>query len=221
LSAGDVVSTVGAKVVSVALSSADIKSLKSNSQLVTGIANSYVTFAAGMIQDAGSVGILASSSAVQASPPFVVDASNPSLLSFSLNADTGMLAMTFDEPVDASSFVPGLFRLQDSAGGGGASLTLSASTAQPSASVFSTVVSVTLVGSDLDTVKDNPTFGKLTTNTFIAVSGGGIKDVAVAPNPVNAITIAASSVVLDATGPNIVSFTLSLDGNGLLELSFN
>lgn len=83
----------------------------------------------------------------------------------------------------------------------------------------STVLIITLVDTDLNFVKEKRGLGTNTSNTYVSVETGGIKDIA--GNDVEPKTgLKAMSVVPDSKSPSLISFDLDMDDD-TLSLTFD
>jgi len=123
---------IDAFTVSLSLNAIDVLSIKSTSGLLRNQGNSYITFTGAMIKDADGVSISAVSNTngINANS-YNADVTSPQLTFFSLNLNTGLLLLTFNEPVDVSQFTATGFTLQNSMVAPTRTLQLSASTTQP------------------------------------------------------------------------------------------
>ena len=100
----------GEKVIMVMLLEDDVTEIKLNSLLATGTSNTYLSVEAGVVDDmAGN--IMKSDTYIQASS-FISDETRPQLISFSLDMNTGLLNLTFDDVMVANTFNPTAFRIQ-------------------------------------------------------------------------------------------------------------
>ena len=110
LSGGQVVTEEdGVRVVMVMLLDSDITAIKLNEQLATAVHNTYLSVEPSAIQD--MAGNPMRSITIRATA-FVPDATRPQLISFTLNMIQGILNLTFDDTMLASSFDSTAFRVQ-------------------------------------------------------------------------------------------------------------
>ena len=112
LSGGQVVTTEnGAKVIMVMLLESDITVIKQNQRLATDQTNTFLTIQPGAIID--TAGIPSNASVRVQATRFVPDSTRPQLVSLSLDMNTGVLGLTYDDAVNVSTFDPTAFRIQN------------------------------------------------------------------------------------------------------------
>jgi hypothetical protein len=200
--------------IEIALTVADANALKELYTLASSLTTSFVSFSNQLIADTSGNQVVAvsASSALQAAV-FVPDAVAPTLVSFALNLDTGVLALTFDEPVNGLSLNVADLTLQSSTSSPAETVTLTDGTVS---TANSTHVNVTLVVDDLNSLKKRTQLAISQATTFLSMVGGAVVDMNA--NDVTAIAntaaLGASQFIADASSPQLVSF--DLDMNALL-----
>ena len=194
----------------VTLSTVDLDAVKSIVALARGGSSSFLSMGAAFAEDmhGNKIAAIQSSQALQASG-YTPDSTAPLLVSFALDRDQGTVTFVFSETVDAATFVPAKFALQDAA---------LANLAQPVilAGTFVRVDNVNIVltlGTVLlDAIKSMPFMATNTSNTFLTIAAGGVMDMF--GLPISAVVdgsgIAAKSVLSDTVRPTLVSFDMAM-----------
>jgi len=135
---------------------------------------------------------------------FLRDTLSPSLTTYGLNLDSGVLIMTFSEPIDPATVLAGQIILQNTATLG-SFVTLAASSASNSLSIG---LNLTLNYATLNAIKSNIGLGRATSNTYLSASFGFVSDTS--GNGVasisNASGLQASFVIPDTHGPVLTGF---------------
>ena len=177
--------------------------------------DTYLVVAAGAISDTSTNGIemIPLSIALQADS-VTPDEIGSILLNFTLDLNNGELALTFDEPVDATSLNAPNVVITDSNENITITISLMVGT---SASAVANVLTITLTQQDLDRVK--PLTGS---PVFLRLLSGAVDDVF--GNPVESIPIsgalAPTNISSDTTRPQLLMFYLDLT-NATLTLFFD
>jgi hypothetical protein len=139
------------------------------------------------------------------------DTSAPHLTSFSLNITSGVLRMTFDEPVNITTLSPAFFTLQSGSDITGVSLTFSDSTPTPTGTSPFTVLSLALVPADLQRLNLELNFAATILDTYISSVSNACLDYASNPAAVIPASSAlrASSVVRSVSAPHTCASSCS------------
>ena len=198
----------------------DITFLKTSSAIATGDTNSYLSVSTGLVVDTvGLVNIMSSG----ISPNFFFDDySRPSLISFDLDMNTGLLTLSFDDVIDGRSLVRSAITLQ------------SARMRQPRESytlvqlfvqdIFPNafVVNIGLDFGDLNDVKRIRDLCTHRGNCYITVEGRVARDVSRnLANPIpDGTALAINSFTEDVTPPSFISWTLDMN-RGVISLIFD
>ena len=210
--------------VSFRLSTEDLNRLKLNRRVCTSGADCWLTINGTFIEDMSGNGIQRLPDGVRTDMRFVVsytdDTTGPVLTHFTLNMSTQLLSLTFDEPVDISTF------------------NLSGITLQSSTSVFKdqismyytltggtvlsnsgTIIDIELSSSDAVEIQSRPNLATSLDNTHLSLSSATVRDVSYLANQVQFISMssakAATKFQPDTAPPRIISFSLDLDSNSL------
>jgi hypothetical protein len=201
--------SVNGTVVIVDLSFEDANALRRSTGIATSRATSYLTVAANAIRDMERQGVTPISTGIQADA-FTGDTKKPTLQGANLNMDSGTLALTFSETVDAGSLdVSGVSLLSSRTAGTRLSLT----TASNTSAVYTYSVNITIGKSDLDRLKLSTSLATGTNDTFVVMSNASVRDMA--NNAIAEITngsaVQAGFVVSDTTSPLLESFDLDMN----------
>ena len=146
----------------------------------------------------------------------VGDESSPSLVSFALDMDSGLIELTFDDAIDVNSqSVSGAVAVQRAQ-----------SDANPyilqggvvTGGVCSMVVTIHLLQTDLNALKATPNLAVMGSNTFIVINDTAFRDLI--GNYITAIgngqALAASVYIRDTTVPILETFDLDLNVGELI-----
>ena len=203
------------------LTGEDLNSLKQINDLYTSETDSFLTFGDNTFQASetdsdGTLiyvvpivdGLLADS--------FLPDVTPPIFESFSVDMDSEIVLLTFDEPIIHSSFLITAVTLQDSLVPPTKSYVLLESVIT---SYVGSIIKVLLLSNDLDKLKINGIFKSINTS-FAVLSEGAVQDTS--GNIIEeSSAIQASSLVPDTTRPSLTHFdTLDLD-EGFLVIVFD
>ena len=211
------------------LSTEDLNNIKLNPRICTSAADCWLTIPdpGQLVQDmAGNYlsplpnGLRANSRLVQT---FIDDMTGPSLQSFILNMTSRQLTLTFDEPVDASSFNVSGITILSQPGATDASLSYnlqSGNLLTPSGVTMTMLLSNT----DIVELQSRPNLATSQMNTYIALSESTGVDLSYQQNPVQPVPISnamqAGTYISDLAPPQLERFDLDLDTNQLT-LYFN
>ena len=211
------------------LSAEDLNNIKLNPRICTSGANCWLTIPepGELVQDmAGNDlsplpdGLRTNSRLVRT---FIDDTTGPSLQSFILNMTSRELSLTFDEPVDASSFdVTGISILSRP---GATDVPLSYNLQSGDLLTPNGITMTTLLSNaDVVELQSRPNLATSQMNTYVVLSSSTGVDLSYQQNPVQAITInnalQADAYISDFAPPQLETFDLDLDANQLT-LYFN
>ena len=211
------------------LSAEDLNNIKLNPRICTSGANCWLTIPepGELVQDmAGNNlsplpdGLRANSRLVRT---FIDDKTGPSLQSFILNMTSRELSLTFDEPVDASSFdVTGISILSRP---GATDVPLSYNLQSGDLLTLNGITMTTLLSNiDVVELQSRPNLATSRMNTYVVLSSSTAVDLSYRQNPVQPITInnalQADAYISDFAPPQLETFDLDLDANQLT-LYFN
>ena len=217
-------------VVSFVLNDFDLNLIRADPLVCKARNGCFMTFTADLVYDmAGNdiVPVVSDSSQTTASlvvSKLVQDKTRPSVVSFDLNMNTGVLIIEFSKSVSVTSLIASGITLQ-SAGNGDDALTVKYTlTGSSSPSVDGKVVSVVLARSDVKNLM-NINVAKFASNTFLSLSNTTIRDTSFIANKVVTILSSAALPVQtytrDSTSPMLAEFRLSLTSPVQLIITFN
>ena len=202
------------------LSDDDFNLLTSTFPLATMETNTFISFEAGTVDDTNgnpSIEILPSS-AMQITS-HVEDNVRPSLDSFDLDLDNGVLTLVFNESVNITSFDMTQLTLQSDRSGPSSTYTIIGGVPTQR---LSTTIDLSLLVSDLNAIKALPGLASLRSNTYLSITSATIKDMNdknVLPRPMSDALLVADYTE-DETGPTITGFDLNYD-SGVLTIYFD
>ena len=148
---------------------------------------------------------------------FKDDVRAPVLLSFGIDIQTGVLHLTFNEPVQPSSLIASKLKIQSSFSSGLANVSLAAANVSVSISTF---VNVTLTSDVLNDIQTNTALCRLLSNTFLVGAAGFVKDVFDNSIVATVTPLQATFVSVDDKGPALVAFNYD-NQDGILVLTFS
>ncbi|KAL5489593.1 hypothetical protein EMCRGX_G018703 [Ephydatia muelleri] len=206
--------------IAVLLSNQDLNQIKVTPDLATQLADTWITCSAETLKDVNGINILATTNgnAIMVSQ-LTLDTTPPRLSNFTLDLNANVLYLTFNEAVNANTFVPGSVQLQNAIA---PTLALQLNNATPSAALNSTVIAVYLISSDVNYLTVTGLATRVT-NAFISLTNASIVDIAgnVAGATKNTSSvIQASAVIPDRTAPRLVASALDMN-LGTLFLTFS
>jgi hypothetical protein len=200
----------------------DAVAVKENVNMFTSADDSFLSFAAGGVTDMVNLPseVVLTTSAKQVTD-YDADTTRGELQSYTLDLDAREIAMTFDEIMKISTFKASAITIQSAAEYGDGSSTfkrqLSGSTIK-TGSQDSGVVVITLSIADQVALGENTNLATGTTNTFITMTATALDDTL--GRDVTSVTDGngqqAADVLLDGTGPTVLSSTLDLDNENLV-----
>ena len=208
-------------VIEVTLSLTDVNEIKRRTLIATDNTTTYLSLDERAISDQDSNRVLPiSPTNGTLAERFIPDITNPTLLQFSLDLNTGQIHLTFDETVNTSSFDITTLILSNSTTTGinislGVGILLSND---------STVVSYRINEDDLNYVKLEDLCRAMMSGSdcYLSIFNGTVQDMN--SNPVTAVfgrnSLLVDPYVMDNTAPEIVYFAVNMSlGNVTLEFS--
>ena len=207
-------------VVVIRLSDDDFNLVTSTFPLATMDTNTFISIEAGTVDDTNgnpSVEILPSS-AMQITS-HVEDTTRPSLDSFDLDLDNGVITLVFSESVNITSFDTTQLTLQNDRSGPSTTYTLGGGVASQR---LSTTIDVSLLANDLNRIKALPNLASLRSNAYLSITSGTVRDMnnnyVVSRSMSDALLV--TGYIEDRTGPQIVGFELDYN-SGILSVYFD
>ena len=205
------------------LTNSDLNEIKKRTDLATDIDNTYISIRAELIRDVANLPVtpIVNADSKQA---FNVtkDTTQPELLQFNLDVNTGRLTFVFSETVNVSTLQETLIVLQDSSDSSLVVESFSLTGGTPDPDGFQSQFDLILTSEDLNKLKESTNLGTDTTNTFLALSEGTVLDMSnnkLVRIPLNAAKM-ANIHANDTSSPRLTNFTLDLD-EGHLILTIN
>ena len=206
--------------ISIDISNADFNSISALEPLGTSIEDTFLTATTNGAQDFAGNNIvpIVSSSALRPEN-HSLDRTSPLLTAASLDLDSGVLRLEFDETVSLESFNPSLITLQNTASAPTQSITLSGGV---STRPISTAILLELIDTDTNTIKALTNLLTDATNSFISFPSSLVHDMHY--NPISPVSPSAARAISpltpDTTDPVMYKFDLDLN-TGLLLLYFD
>ena len=211
------------RVVTFTLSDADVTFFEVNADIATGIGDTYLSALPGLVQDTnGNPNLLVSASSPVPVSNFTGDISRPRVLAFDLDMNVGALAVTFDDPVNVSTFNVSAITLQGSPSAHQPRDWYTLSEGYLSSSSHGFVVTVFLGDVDLNQVKLISSLCTEVHNCYMSVTSSIVLD----PNEVDADPIGDDSAIqvrqfiADTTHPEVLDWALDMN-NGVIFLRFS
>ena len=207
--------------IAVNISSSDLNRIKQVRLTATSLEDTYITIMASVVDDAFGVDCIAitDGKAIIASE-YYPDITDPTLDSFLLDVNQGLLILTFSETVDIFTFNISEMSLQSEESSSVSYQLHTPDDIFPSDADYR--VSLSLSAEDINYIKRNINLGTSISNTYLSVTSSAVIDMNA--NRLVAINrnaaLQAFSVVPDVTSPVLESFDLDMD-SGLLTLSFS
>ena len=209
--------------VTIQLSLEDLYAIQEDATLCTGRGSCYVRLESGFISDlAGNTNqVITDTFPGFVVTDFIMDVTDPSLDSFDLDLNSGVLSLTFSEPVRSSDFnFQGVMIQSDRF------ITNPENYYQLSGGVTNAtdgdrVVDIQLATADLNELKLRD-FASNVSNTYLTLNAGSVTDTAL--NPVIGIpstsALSVTNFTADTSSPVLRSFTLDINSD-TLELTFD
>lgn len=208
-------------VVVIRLSDDDFNLITSTFPLATMDTNTFISIEAGTVDDTNgnpSIDILPSN-AMQITS-HVEDTIRPSLISFDLDLDNGVVVLVFSESVNITSFDQTQLTFQNDQSSPSSTYTLVGGVASPQR--ISTVIDLSLFMNDLNRIKALPDLASQRGNTYLSITSGTVRDM----NNNNVVSrsmndaLFVTGYVEDRTGPEINGFDLDYN-SGVLSVYFD
>ena len=210
-------------VVEMTVLDSDLNEIKFQRGLADNISSTYLSITTDLILDTNmnSIETISDSNALQVAL-FTNDSTNPILREFNLNLSSDILTLIFSETVRPETLdVTKITLLNGPQAIESQFWELEAVNSNDNAVLSDNIVlSIQLDVRDLNEVKNLTDLATSMDNTYISVDEGLILDTNMNSNNPSG-TIQVSDFVEDLVRPEIDSFTLDLDGNGLLILQFS
>ena len=208
--------------IALAISEEDLNVIKLNNNLATSLSNTFLSFDASLVADTSGNTIMPIPSNSGLQPvSFTEDVVSPSLVSFELDLNAGILQLVFSEPVIASTFNHAGITLQ-STGVADASSTNYTLMGGSTGSTDGFQITVNILLNDLNSIKLLLALATSEINTYISVTPQTIQDTNF--NPVVGIApdaaLPVSVYIPDITPPQLESFSTDFNA-GLLILTFD
>ena len=215
-------SSADGTVIVVKLDNADVNALKA-SYFAKDRSNTYIAITARTITDTAftpnDIIPIVTDNALQVSN-YTNDTTDPEFTRFTLDMDSDILTLTFNEPVLFSNIDCSSITLYNSTGAEAASLMLSGCIFQSEfPGVGQMIIAVSLTRPDITLLKLNLQLATTTDNTYLELTQGAFTDTN--DNPVvYEPRLQASNLIPDQTRPSLISFLLDVY-RGTITLSFN
>jgi hypothetical protein len=206
--------------VTVWLEDGDTNAIKVAETLAVNQASVYIVAADSLVADLSGVKLQAiNATGAQQLSTLIADSVAPTLISYGIDMDAGFMNMTFSEVVKASSIIPSLLTLQDSAS---ASVSHTLSQGQLTSTANAVIMQLNLTVQDINALK-TAALATSITDTYLRFAAGMIKDMG--GNNVTArldmsTALRADSFHDDATPPTLKEFSLNMNA-GTITLSFS
>ena len=193
----------------------DLNGIQAASNLATSPNNTFLTTLPNAVRDV-SGNPIDSTSALQVSV-YTEDITQPLLLSWELNLNTGILTLIFTEPVNSSSFNASGFTLANTRSSPSSEYTLTNTSSTLNAN--SQFLEVILSQFDLNAIKAADNLATSFSNTYLTATANGVRDLN--GNSLHPITsLQVFTFVSDRTQPSLVYWELDLN-LGFLTLHFD
>ena len=201
------------------LTNEDVVFLEVSSDIATSPSNTFIASQDGLASDTNSLlsTALPIADAIQVSS-FLADQSSPNILEFSLDMNTGIAVISFDDPVLETSFDVSGVTFQSSL----TRIPMEWHTLSQSSSVSSIQIAFTITiqigSSDLNRLKQIRNLATNSANTYLTATASTVDDTSgtdvIAITDRNAIQV--SQFISDNTRPTLESWTLDLNGNQII-----
>ncbi|XP_065886866.1 uncharacterized protein [Dysidea avara] len=199
-------------VITVSLIQPDIRYLKLFRNIATSIADTWLSVTTGAIEDmAGNLLVGIPFTQALQTTSFVEDIRKASLISFDFDIDAGQLHLTFDDIINASSFVSSALTIQNTAELNDDFATLTSGSSSISENGYFITINISSV--DLNLIKLNTELATDENNTYVSIRAEAFDDnfgeniVPVTSNEGLKVTNYTS----DTSGPILLSFDLDMN----------
>ncbi|KAL5489590.1 hypothetical protein EMCRGX_G018700 [Ephydatia muelleri] len=220
LTSGYVVGGQYVNTFSAALSRADLNVIKADTRLAVSNATTFLGITNSTVQDSAGNNVVAiSTSTALGVTLFVPDTVSPLLFTFNLDMNRGLISLTFDETVNASTFQPPYLVLQG----------LSVATSPPyyynitggvSTTLNSPFVTLNVTTADLNAIKAKYFIATSVNNSYILLYPMAVRDLRGNLFATNHPSVQATSFIPDTTSPVLSAFSFDLN-TGTLSLTFS
>ena len=205
-------------IIKVFLGDDDLNEVKHIPELATLVNNTYISIADLAVRDMVDLQVvpveIQNATQVQ-SGGYTRDTTDPQLISFDFDLDSGLLELTFDETVDTETLDQTRIILQ--------SLMLDDSSLQhyqlmtgELLSMDDPVILYNLSFNDLNNVKLRRSLGISENSTFINLAQRTVLDMAYDPNPSVAVIMGVDNFTDDDTPPNLINFVVDINSSQLI-----
>ena len=218
-------------VIVVDIGTSDLNRIKLNTSLATELGNTYLVLRSNVFRDLQGADIVPVSDG-NAVPPtrYVSDATQPSLLGFTLDLDSGQLALSFSETVNVRTLNVSGITLQSAIAANLSKTSFVRLTSSPAYPIGSRSASdngasfvVDLGSQDLNEIKRLTNLGTSAGNAFLSIPGNSVSDMVDLGNTETPPELAVGlleAIVPDRTDPALVEYDLDLNrGQFLLTFS--
>ena len=206
---GELVSPRNSENLTLLLHPDDLTYVKDNVDLFASTGTSQLSFTAAFIQDMSDnfIDAVTAAIAIQARS-YQSDTIGPLLLEFSLDMNSGLVNLTFNEPIDSLYFDPDSITIENAVYNASQSLTLLGNEGPVSVNSPSTILTFVIRSADLLILKSLPDLSTSINDTFLTHTESLIRDKS--ENTILATngSITASLVLPDTTRPNLLTFAL-------------
>ncbi len=209
-------------VIFISLSTEDTNSIKQLPDVASSLGSTYLVVGENAILDTSDNPVVPISDIMAlGANRFILDEVNPRLESFGLNLTTDILSLFFSETVDVQTLDATQITLHSSRSSTASSISLTGALTE---SLNGPILLLALSTPDLNFIKEDESFGTDSSNTFLSLTAGTVRDVD--GNEVEAISatqslqVDASSFFPDATPP-ILNFFEFDSNTGVLTLNFS
>jgi hypothetical protein len=199
--------------VTIFLTQMDLNVIKSDVNLATSQANTFLSFSSSLVQDMyGSPVVEVGPEGALVVAIYAEDVTPPTLVFFDLDLGTRQMNLTFNEPVDISTFDAIQLTLQSAFESSAPSYSLTGS-----ASIFqsTTTVVLTLTDTDFYALQESSELATSVDNTFLSFPSNLVQDLignlVVPISAEHAIPVRNLVVFVDDTPPEISTFSLDLN----------
>ena len=221
---GNVLSSMNSENLTVLINSEDLIFIKANPRLFTSPGSSQLSFSRTFIQDMSDnfIDAVTAAGAIQARM-FQGDDVGPVLLNFSFDLNSGMINLTFDEPIELLHFSADAITLQNRAIDPSQNHTLQGMEGTPTVTFSNTVLSFSLLIDDINSLKSISDLATSIADTFLSHTNNLIRDLSnnIPSTILSPFALFVSSFFADITPPSLIVFQ-QLDLNlNTISLQFN
>ena len=198
----------------------DLNEVKALIALVTSLNDTYISFTSQFLMDQFDNEIIAVSVGdARQAELHIPDTTCPYLQQFNFDLNEGLLNLTFNEPVNTSTFDPTQINIQNENSRNPLNNYL-LSDGYYNNSSYTQYISLQLTEYDLNLIKANTELATSTFNTYVTLSPSSVQDTNGVYYCDDTLPIRATDVVPDSTQPVLVYYTLNME-EGELTLTFS